>query len=169
MKRIKKIKKEHDIVIDCLHIGGQYNETPNSYTKKIVKKSLKTGVDVISCNHEHVIHPIKCYGKQIVSYSLGNFLGTNGVLEEPFDKKSDVSIGLNLYIDKYSKAISCSYSLYKTLKNDGKCYTELLFNLLQKEPNNSEFMALNNYYTNYLSGRVLKPAQEYWIEDSLNE
>ena len=169
LRSIRRLKKENDIVIDCLHIGGQYNKEPNNYTRKTVKKTIKSGADIISCNHEHVIHPIEKKERQFINYSLGNFLGVNGVTTAPFDKYSDVSVGINIYIDKITKELSFSYSLFKTLEKEGKCYTVALFDLIQREPMNDYYLQINNHFTEYLQGKIHIPAPEYWIGEDNNE
>lgn len=54
-KGIIKAKNLSDVVVACLHIGGQFNEEPGEYSKFIVDFFVKKGVDIIVGNHPHVI------------------------------------------------------------------------------------------------------------------
>ncbi len=114
---IKRIKKEHpDFLIALLHIGGQYNEEPTVYTKKVGDWFLKMGCDAVIGNHEHVIHRAKYTDDQFVAYALGNCLGSAGVITPPFDKLSDYSIALHIYFDeKTTQMCKVSFSVLKTV------------------------------------------------------
>ena len=111
-RKIQKCKKAGaDCVIMCMHEGGQYNEQPIKKTRRTVEFLIKNGIDLVVGNHEHVIHPVKFEDGKLVTFSLGNFVGTSGVLEEPFDKMSEYSILLNIYISKkYGKIYYDKYT-----------------------------------------------------------
>lgn len=99
-----------------MHIGGQYNIKPTNYTKQTIKKLMKMGCDVVIGNHEHVIHGYckKEDTKQLATYALGNFLGSSGNLEPPYDRYCDFSVVINAYIDNKTKQIEkYTFSLMK--------------------------------------------------------
>ena len=113
--KIKNAKQVADIVIVCLHSGGQYNSELGEYTKYIVDKIKNAGVDVIVCNHPHCVLPYS-YKKTFIAYSLGNFTYTpdewtlNGVY-------SNYSILLHTYINIDSKIIeNYSFSIIKSVQ-----------------------------------------------------
>ncbi|MBD5449298.1 MAG: CapA family protein [Lachnospiraceae bacterium] len=92
-----------DYIVACLHIGGQYNEHPTDYTKKICQLSRQLGVNAVIANHEHVIHGIDTEHLSDTSfciYSLGNFLSSTGVTREPYDKLAQYSVAVNIDLDK---------------------------------------------------------------------
>ena len=104
-----------------MHEGGQYNSSPSNKTKKTIKFLKKCGTDIIIGNHEHVIHPVEINNNSLVAYSLGNFDGINGVLEKPFDKMSEYSILLNIYLNKNERKIEIkkvSFNILKTIKDE---------------------------------------------------
>jgi len=108
-----------DYVIALLHIGGQYNESPSTYTKETTKWFLNRGCDVVICNHEHVVHGSYFSNNQFAAYALGNCLGGAGVIREPYDKKSEYSIALHLYLDKRELVIQkISFSVLRTILGD---------------------------------------------------
>jgi capA domain-containing protein len=138
--KIKKCKDAGaDCVIMCMHEGGQYNEQPIKKTRKTAEFLIKNGVDLIIGNHEHVIHPVKFEDGKLIAFSLGNFIGTNGVLEEPFDKMSEYSILLNIYMsnddgklnyDKYTFTIL--KSVKDEMKNGLSVKVRLLYDLINE-------------------------------------
>lgn len=120
-RKIKKLKENSDIVIFLMHEGGQYNSSPSNKTKKTIKFLKKCGTDIIIGNHEHVIHPVEINNNSLVAYSHGNFDGINGVLEKPFDKMSEYSILLNIYLNKNERKIEInkvSFNILKTIKDE---------------------------------------------------
>lgn len=157
-------KKTNDIVISCLHIGGQYNTCPSKYTNRVINKTIKSNCDVISANHEHVIHPIKLQNGRFINYSLGNFLGSNGVIKEPYDKMSDYSIVVNIYIDN-SNILNrqYSYSIYKCENEDGLVRVYSLYDLLSKNPNRKDLIHGLERITQYLSGKSMPLKKEYFV------
>lgn len=160
LRNLKRFVKENDVVIDCLHIGGQYNASPSKYTKRVVYKSLKAGATVVSANHEHVIHPAKCIGKKIINYSLGNFLGTNGISAEPYDKMANISMCINAYFDKNKQFSRCTYSLFAMQSDkEGRCYVTPLYKLCER--GDKKWKRINDYYTELLSGYCQIPSKEY--------
>ena len=120
-QEIKLIKKEKpDFLIMCLHIGGQYNDSPTQYTLKMLNWLWKRNVNVIITNHEHIVQNCNCSrldDNLFATYCLGNFLGIGGILQEPYDKLVNYSIACHIYFDiKNIKKIT--YSILKTVYNN---------------------------------------------------
>ena len=131
-KDIKKLKKNNcNLIIACLHIGGQYSDKPQKYTKRIVKYIQKRGVNVIICNHEHLIHNISKENNNFVAYALGNFCSSNGVIEPPYDKMCEYSILIHMYIKK--DQINYTFSICKSIFDGKNVRVELLYNLIKNE------------------------------------
>lgn len=70
---IKSARKETDIVIVCLHSGGQFNSEVGAYTQHLFNIIADAGTDAIVCNHAHKILPIYKKGDCIIASALGNF------------------------------------------------------------------------------------------------
>ncbi len=167
LKAIRRAKETSDFVLPCLHIGGQYNSSPNAYTRHVVNKTQKEITHgAVIANHEHVIHPVKLEaGGRLCSYSLGNFLGASGVTEEPFDKMSEYSIAINIYLDPASVAIpKFSYSIYKCENENGLSVVSSLYSLLVSHPEREDLKKDLAKITKYLSGESLEIRKEYFID-----
>ena len=102
----------------CMHAGGQYNEKPLSQTTKLARYLQHVGVDVIVGNHEHLVQNLEFVNNKLVTYCLGNFVSCSGVLEEPYDKMSDYSILLHIYLSEDSNVIKQSFTITKTIINE---------------------------------------------------
>ena len=108
-----------DFIIALLHIGGQYNDNPSSYTKETTNWFLNHGCDIVIDNHEHVVHGSYFSNNQFAAYALGNCLGGAGVIREPYDRKSEYSIALHIYIGKKDIGIKrITFSVLRTILGD---------------------------------------------------
>lgn len=129
-----------DIVVMYMHIGGQYNSEPTNYTKKMAKWLTENGVDIVCGSHEHVVHGgdfSKIKKGKLITYSLGNFDGINGVYAPPMNKKSEYSIAWHIYLEKCNKGANITKTSFSVLKcialNDNKLQTVPVYDLIQKE------------------------------------
>lgn len=73
LETIKQAKQEADVVIMCLHSGGQFNSRVEDYTQHLFDIIADVGADAIVCNHAHKILPIYKRGDCIIATALGNF------------------------------------------------------------------------------------------------
>ena len=73
LETIKQAKQEADIVIMCLHSGGQFNSKVEDYTQHLFDIIADAGADAIVCNHAHKILPIYKKGNCLIASALGNF------------------------------------------------------------------------------------------------
>ncbi len=68
-----------DFVIVYFHFGEEYERLPNAMQKKIVKRAVEAGADLILASHTHTVQPVefvkKANGDSVfVIYSMGNFI-----------------------------------------------------------------------------------------------
>lgn len=143
MKRtISKAKRNSDIVIMCLHTGGQFNSTESARTIQRVHELHKNGVNIVIANHEHVIHRIdkdSMSQGQVAAYSLGNFLAPYGIQEGPYDKYANYSIALNVYISTARKKIEkVPYNILQTIEQNGTLKVVNTYDLLDNSILESE-------------------------------
>ena len=73
LNTIFEAKQKADIVIMCLHSGGQFNSKVEGYTQHLFDIIADAGVDAIVCNHAHTVLPIYKNGNCIIASALGNF------------------------------------------------------------------------------------------------
>ena len=118
---IKKARENSDFIFFCMHSGGQYNEYPEEYTKKLVDFLIENGVDYVIGAHPHVVHGIKKFKKKLGAYSIGNFYATPFANPAQKDELADYSIIMNFYFNIENKTLDkITYSIAKSeMDNDG--------------------------------------------------
>lgn len=115
-KKVTVAKQKADIVVLCLHTGGQYNKCVEHYTKRLCNFVSKLGVDLIIANHPHVVLGARKVRNTIVFYSLGNFFATPYSNHNQKDDFPDTSIITNISIDQITKKVTnIEYSIVKTV------------------------------------------------------
>ena len=114
---IEEAKKSSDMVILCLHIGGQYNSKIGPYTQEIIRLCHEKGCDAIIANHPHCVLESKFDNNCYTAYSLGNFCSTPGYGYHVGGVYADYSVIANLNIDTESKKLeSVSYAVAKCVR-----------------------------------------------------
>lgn len=77
-KRIKQIiseiKSKNKWCIIIAHGGDEFSNLPMPYMRKLYKKFLKFGADVVVGHHPHVVQNYEKIGNKMIFYSLGNFV-----------------------------------------------------------------------------------------------
>ncbi|MDO4870520.1 MAG: CapA family protein [Candidatus Saccharibacteria bacterium] len=128
LNEVKKCRRAGaQIIAMNLHVGGQYNIMPETYTKWVANKLVRAGADIVAACHEHVIHPIVTYkNNSICAMSLGNFIYHSDSESLPIkavrNLKAEYSIMLNVDIDKINNKVKIqkvSFSIFKNHIVDG--------------------------------------------------
>lgn len=75
-KELEIIKEysKHFVTFVMPHQGEEYKFTSNSFQKKIYRKMIDNGADVVYGSHPHVIQEVEDYKNKKIFYSLGNFI-----------------------------------------------------------------------------------------------
>lgn len=103
---INKAKKEADLVIMCMHSGGQFNVEPGEFTKYMMNFMSENGVDVVVGNHPHLVQKCKKFETgMFAAYSLGNFSLSPSSVYVLQDNLPEYSVMLHLYLNKNEKKI----------------------------------------------------------------
>ena len=134
-KRVKTIKKDGkaDYIIMCMHSGGQYNDIPEPYTRKLMKFLIQNGIDFVIGCHPHVVHPCVLYKtNQVGAYSLGNFYSTPNGNPAQKDVYADYSIILNLYFDENKHFYDITFTVARTIMDESGYSKVFLVNDLIK-------------------------------------
>ena len=134
---IKAVKKQNAWCVLNVHAGDEFNAVPLPYIRKIYKKYLKLGADVVIGHHPHVVENYEKVGKKIIFYSLGNFVFDTdyqrqqdytqyGVLVKiDFGKKEFTFETQGTFIDRQTQTIR-AHELPKIFTNiDKKLYKKL--------------------------------------------
>lgn len=119
-------KDEADIVVFCLHSGGQFNNEIGDYTNFLIKEIKKMAVDILIVNHPHCVLGSKWNtDNTFEAYSLGNFCFTPHEGYYIDDVYGDYGIVLNIDFDSVTKKIKdVSFAIVKSIVMDnGKSKT----------------------------------------------
>jgi poly-gamma-glutamate capsule biosynthesis protein CapA/YwtB (metallophosphatase superfamily) len=71
---VRRAKQEADLVIATFHWGVERSPTEDSRQRAFAQTALAAGADAVIGAHPHVLQPIRTAGRQLVAYSLGNFV-----------------------------------------------------------------------------------------------
>lgn len=113
---IRDARKESDVVIACLHSGGQFNDIVGAYTQHLLDIITDAGTDAIVCNHAHRVLPICKKGNCLIAPALGNFCFApgEGYWVEGVDANRSILLGIeidNHHIVGYKTAqLQCVYN-----------------------------------------------------------
>lgn len=103
---IKKYSK-YFVTIVMPHQGEEYKFTSNSYQKKVYRKMIDNGADVVYGSHPHVIQESEEYKGKKIFYSLGNFIFDQSWSKTREHMVIDTEISFPQYKDNY-KDLACS-------------------------------------------------------------
>lgn len=117
---IDKAKSNSDIVVMCMHSGGQFHTIPGKYTEHMMKFMEENGVDVVIGNHPHVVQKFdKKASGMIAAYSLGNYSISPSSVYVLHENLPEYSIMLHLYYDAQKKKCNkVSFSILKVVENE---------------------------------------------------
>lgn len=121
---IERLKSQTDIIILLMHSGGQFNLFPGNYTKELVSRMKKLGVNIIIGNHPHVVQKIEFDKSFFAAYSLGNYFISPDTVYLLHENLPLYSIVLHIDIHD-AKVWEFSFSIAKTINLSGE---ERVFN-----------------------------------------
>lgn len=122
---IQLAKKNADIVIMCVHCGGQFNDFPGEYSEYIFNVMKDAGADVIIGNHPHIIQRVDVDDTCVKAYSLGGFsLSPSAEYVHP-EAKAEYSMILHVYIDTDTKEIASITATFIKGEEDDTHYLRL--------------------------------------------
>lgn len=112
-KQLTNAKKESDLLIVLLHVGGQFNEEPGDFSTYVAKRLCDLGADVIIGNHPHTVQRIENHDGKIIAYSLGGYCMSLSGEYLVHDCLPEYSLALHLNVDESTKKINVSYDVLK--------------------------------------------------------
>ncbi len=74
LPRISALKTPDNLVIVQLHAGFQFVDASSDSVRKIARKAVDAGADIVICHHPHVLQGLEFYKGHLIAYSLGNFV-----------------------------------------------------------------------------------------------
>ena len=168
---IEYAKNNSDVVIMCLHCGGQFNKAPTKYTKETAEFCFDRGVDIIVGNHEHIVQGSDFSSEKKIAYCLGNFSSNYSIDRGPYDKNAECSVLLHLSFDKNDGNISVepSFSVMISMKDrGGRIVTSPLFDAYCSGEDIQHLTEANTKCVNSFLGTSFKsvePKEEYIVSD----
>ena len=111
---LEKAKRENDLVIVCLHLGGQFNEEPGEAARYFTRLFAENGADFVINTHPHVVQRAEFEGNAFTAYSLGNFSISPSSIYVPNELKPEYSVALHLELGEGKTALS--FSILKILE-----------------------------------------------------
>ena len=117
IETIKQAKQNADVVIMCLHSGGQFNSKVGAYTQHLFDIIADAGADAIVCNHAHTTLPIYQQGDCLIASALGNFSFVPGEGYWVDGVKAEYSAILTLDITE-KKVVAYSVNVCKCICNE---------------------------------------------------
>lgn len=99
MATLERMKDMHpDVIIFVFHWGNEYVHLPSPEQRRLAKKLIDEGANLVVGHHPHVVQPFERYHGGYIIYSLGNFCFD--------DVQSDhFGIGMMAHINIQNKAI----------------------------------------------------------------
>lgn len=137
---VRNAKEKSDVVIMCMHSGGQFHPEPGKFSEFMMKFMDEQGVDIVIGNHPHVVQKcIRLTNGMVGAYSLGNFSISPSSVYVIHDDLPDYSIMLHLYIGKQSKTVErITFSILKIVEYENKNLTVLSIDQLFSSLNEKE-------------------------------
>ncbi len=129
---IEYAKKNADYVVMLLHCGGQYNEVPDAYTRKVVERIKSFGADMVVANHPHIILPSTLEGDYFTAYSIGNLQSAVEKSEEMGRINPSYSAVLYLDFEEGVKEPSLSFSIMKICYGEKTPKTSNVYEIYRK-------------------------------------
>lgn len=119
---VELAKMRADVVVACIHSGGQFNPEPGGFTNYIVEKLADYGVSAVVGTHPHVVQKAQlCHGV-FSAFSLGNYsISPSSVYLLP-ENKPEYSVALHLYIEQ-TGILRFGFSILKIVEASGGILT----------------------------------------------
>ncbi len=71
---IKKVRKEHDLIILTIHAGTEFSSAPSPYQIELAHSCIDAGADIIQYHHAHCLSGVELYKKGMIMYGTGNYV-----------------------------------------------------------------------------------------------
>lgn len=97
-KLISDVKSKCRWCVVVVHSGPEFCQLMPPSVRKLYKKYLKMGADIVIGHHPHVVENYEKFGDKIIFYSLGNFIFDTDY--QRLQKYTDRGVLIKLYFDK---------------------------------------------------------------------
>lgn len=170
---IKKAKEFSDIVVMCIHSGGQFHPKPGKFSEFMMHFMNEHGVDVVVGNHPHVVQRSEVFANGMFgAYSLGNFSISPSSVYVLYEDLPEYSIMLHLYLGKKTKKIEkITFSILKIVEYADKSLSvypiDKLIEIVDKEEKQGIIKSATKIYNRFLNKSVenIQIKCEYVLEN----
>ena len=73
-EEIGAARRRADLVVVSLHWGVEYARQPQESQRRIARRLIDAGADLVIGHHTHTPQPVERYKNGLIAYSLGNFV-----------------------------------------------------------------------------------------------
>ena len=108
-------RKKADIVLFYPHAGGQFNEEPGKYTKRLLDMSAQLGFDAVFAAHSHTSQRAEFLHGKPCFYSMGNVSMSPGTFYSVSSCLPEYGLAAHLYLDD-SKVKKVTFSIFKMVE-----------------------------------------------------
>lgn len=81
LDHVSSLKSKSDYVIVLYHGGKEHYRYPSPYLRKVCRKLVEKGADLVICQHSHCIGAFENYNNGVIVYGQGNFLFDHSEIE----------------------------------------------------------------------------------------
>lgn len=111
----REARKKADLVFFYPHAGGQFNEQPGKYTKRLLEKSAALGFDAVFAAHSHTSHKAEYLNGKPCFYSMGNVSMSPGTFYSVSSCLPEYGLAAHLYVDD-KKVQKVTFSIFKMVE-----------------------------------------------------
>lgn len=72
--QVRAARRRADAVVVSLHWGIEYARQPQESQRRIARRLVDAGADLVIGHHTHTPQPVEQYPRGLIAYSLGNFI-----------------------------------------------------------------------------------------------
>ena len=73
-EEVRAARRRADFVVVSLHWGVEYARQPQESQRRIARRLVGAGADLVIGHHTHTPQPVERYKNGLIAYSLGNFV-----------------------------------------------------------------------------------------------
>lgn len=112
-------RQKADIVLFYPHVGGQFNELPGAYTKRLADKCADLGFDAVFAAHSHTSQRAEFLKGMPCFYSMGNVTMSPGTFYSVSECLPEYGLAAHLYIED-KRIEKVTFSIFKMVEENGE-------------------------------------------------
>ena len=114
----EEARKQADLVLFCPHTGGQFNEEPGLFTRRLVSKAADLGFDGVLAAHSHTTQLAEFIKDKPCFYSVGNVSMSSDTFYSVPECLPHYGLAVHLYLEA-RKLCKVTFSVIKMVEEGG--------------------------------------------------